>query len=77
MGAGVTVRLEVYLPFRGRSVWRGEDQVAEGTTVGGLVGALGLAEPELAVLLNGRWALPDTALQAGDLVAVLRQAEGG
>jgi sulfur carrier protein ThiS len=77
MGDGLTIRLEVYLPFRGRRTWRGEEPVAPGTTVGVLMAALAVGEPDLTVLVNGRHAGPDRLLQAGDEVAVLRHAEGG
>lgn len=77
MGDGLTIRLEVYVPFRGRRIWRGEERVAMGTTVAQLLQALGLGEPELSVLVGGRLVSPGTALRQGDAVAVLRQAEGG
>ncbi|MFZ5817928.1 MAG: MoaD/ThiS family protein [Bacillota bacterium] len=71
------IRLEVYLPFRGRRRWQGEELLPAGMTVGGLTAHLGLTEPELAVLVNGRYVEPQTPLSEGDEVAVLRQAEGG
>jgi sulfur carrier protein ThiS len=77
MGDRLTIHLEVYLPFRGRRLWRGGEQVPDGTTAGALPALLGLTEPELAVLVNGRYVLPETQLRGGDEVAVLRQAEGG
>ena len=77
MGDGLTIQLEVYLPFRGRRLWRGDEQVPDGMTAGLLPAFLGLTEPELAVLVNGRYVPPETPLRAGDEVAVLRQAEGG
>lgn len=77
MGERVTIRLEVYLPFRGKRMWRGDEQIAPGTTVGALTAALAIAEPELAVLVNGRRLPDDTQLQPGDEVAILRQSEGG
>jgi len=77
MGGGVTIHLEVYLPFRGERRWAGRMDLPTGLTVGELVDHLGLAERELAVLVNGRYRPPETPLQAGDQVAVLRQAEGG
>jgi sulfur carrier protein ThiS len=73
----VTIRLEVYLPYRGARIWRGAETVPAGTTLGALVERLALREPELAALLNGRHAPADSVLSEGDEVAVLRQAEGG
>lgn len=78
MGDGLTsIRLEVYLPFRGQRIWRGDEPISPGMTVGALRARLSLPEPELAVLVNGRNAPDDTVLAPGDEVAVLRQAEGG
>lgn len=77
MAEGLSIRLEVYLPFRGRSLWRGSEVVPDGTTAGQITAFLGLEEPELAVLVNGRNVPGSTLLQADDEVAVLRQAEGG
>lgn len=78
MGDGLSIHLEVYLPFRGQRLgWRGLETVPAGTTAGDLPGLLGLTEPELAVLVNGRNVPDATALCDGDDVAVLRQAEGG
>lgn len=77
MGGGVRIRLEVYLPFRGRHRWVGEEEVPAGMTAGSLPAHLGLTEPELAVLVGGRYVSADTVLTGGDEVAVLRQAEGG
>jgi len=77
MGELLTIRLEVYLPFRGQRIWRGAQQVAAGTTVADLIATLGLTEPELAVLMNGRHAPEQTVLANGDEVAVLRHSEGG
>jgi len=77
MGGGLTIHLEVYLPFRGRRRWEGKEEVPVGTRAGDLPDLLGLTEPELAVLVNGRYANPDRELAAGDRVAVLRQSEGG
>jgi|GEM_PF-2280955 len=77
MGESVTIRLEVYLPFRGRRLWRGEEAVPPGTTVDALLEGLHVQEPELAVVVNGRRAASSTVLQGGDEVAILRQVEGG
>lgn len=77
MDGGLTIRLEVYLPFRGRSVWRGSETVPFGTTAAGVRRLLELTEPELAVLVNGRNVAEATRLAAGDEVTILRQAEGG
>ncbi|HWI51816.1 MAG TPA: MoaD/ThiS family protein [Symbiobacteriaceae bacterium] len=77
MGDLLTIRLEVYLPFRGQRIWRGEERVAAGSTVAELIAALSLAEPDLAVLMNGRHAPDQTVLSDGDEVAVLRHSEGG
>ncbi len=77
MDGGVTVQLEVYLPFRGRRTWRGEEHLPAGMTAGGLPAHLGLGEPDLAVLVNGRHVPDETVLQPNDDVAVLRRAEGG
>lgn len=71
------VRLEVYLPFRGERIWRGEEEVPDGTTPAGLLDRLGLVEPDLAVLVNGRYFPLDRPLEDGAEVAVLRRAEGG
>jgi sulfur carrier protein ThiS len=77
MGGLLTIRLEVYLPFRGLRRWAGEEPVPEGTTAGSIIAHLGLTEPELTVLVNGRYVEPETPLRAGDEVAILRQSEGG
>ncbi len=77
MGDGVTIRLEVYLPFRKQRLWRGEETVPAGLTAGELPAHLGLEEPELAVLVGGRAVPEETVLRQGDEVAILRQAEGG
>ena len=77
MGERLSIRLEVYLPFRGRRMWRGMEEVAAGTSLATLAAALDLREPELAILLNGRHRPPDTLLADGDEVAILRQSEGG
>jgi sulfur carrier protein ThiS len=77
MGHGLTIHLEVYLPFRDQRLWRGDETVPDGMTAGALPALLGLSEPELAVLVNGRYVPPETPLRTGDAVAVLRQAEGG
>lgn len=77
MGRGVTLHLEVYLPFRGAPRWVGEEEVPAGLTAGDLPVHLGVVEPELAVLVNGRFVNPATPLVSGDRVAILRQAEGG
>lgn len=73
----MTIHLEVYLTFRGERRWVGAESVPAGLTVGGLVAHLGLDEPELAVLVGGRYVDPATPLSEGDEVAILRQAEGG
>ena len=77
MGDRLSIRLEVYLPFRGRRMWRGTEEVPAGTTLAALLDALALPEPDLAILLNGRHRPPETLLSDGDEVAVLRQSEGG
>ncbi len=77
MGRGVIIHLEVYLPYRGERRWTGEVRLPEGLTAGALSDYLSLAEPELAVLVNGRYVAPETRLREGDEVAVLRQSEGG
>lgn len=77
MGDGLSIRLEVYLPFRGRRMWRGTEEVAAGSTLGDLMARLALSEPDLAALLNGRHRPPETPLADGDEVAILRQSEGG
>ncbi|HEY8348187.1 MAG TPA: MoaD/ThiS family protein [Symbiobacteriaceae bacterium] len=77
MGERLTIRLEVYLPFRGQSHWRGTQEIPAGTTAEGLLSFLGLEEPDLVVLVNGRGVSGATLLKQGDEVAVLRRAEGG
>ena len=77
MADNIEIRLEVYLPFRGRRLWRGDEQVPAGTTAAGLLAHLDLQEPELAVLVGGRSVAPETLLRSGDEVAILRHAEGG
>ena len=57
--------------------WTGTESVPAGTTAGELPGLLGLDEPELAVLVNGRYAPPGRLLEEGDRVAILRPSEGG
>lgn len=76
-GRGVRIRLEVYLPFRGQRRWSGEEEIPPGMTVGQLPSHLGIREPDLAVLVGGRYAQTSQLLRDGDQVAVLRQAEGG
>lgn len=74
----VIIRLEVYLPFRGRSVWKGDEAVPTPATATTLLGHLGLdGHPELSVIINGRLWPEDSPLADGDHVAVLRAAEGG
>ncbi len=77
MAGGVTIHLEVYVPLRGARRWTGTESVPAGTTAGELPGLLGLDEPELAVLVNGRYAPPGRLLEEGDRVAILRPSEGG
>ncbi|HWI66324.1 MAG TPA: MoaD/ThiS family protein [Symbiobacteriaceae bacterium] len=77
MGERVTIQLEVYVPFRGRRIWRGGEQVPAGTTVGTLLAALAITEGDLAVLVGGRHAAPTTILKGGEAVAILRQSDGG
>ncbi|HYF94326.1 MAG TPA: MoaD/ThiS family protein [Symbiobacteriaceae bacterium] len=77
MGERLIIRLEVYLPFRGQRIWRGDEAIAAGTTVADLRSALAIGEPELAVLVNGRHAKEEAVLADGDEVAILRQSEGG
>ncbi|MFZ5824708.1 MAG: MoaD/ThiS family protein [Bacillota bacterium] len=77
MERGLIIHLEVYLPFRGKRRWVGEESLPTGMTAGGLVAHLGLTEPELVVLVGGRYVAPETPLQEGAQVAILRQAEGG
>lgn len=77
MGRGVTIRLEVFLPFRGRRIWRGEEEVPAGTTAGGLPALLGLDLPELAVLVGGRHVADETLLASRDEVVVIPRSEGG
>jgi len=75
--ASITIKLEVYLPFRGHRIWRGDEEIVAGLTAGDLPASVGLSAPELAVLVGGRNVAEDTPLQEGDEVAILRQAEGG
>lgn len=77
MGRGVTIHLEVFLPFRGRRTWRGEEEVPAGTTAGALPGLLGLDLPELAVLVGGRHVADETPLTPGDEVIIIPRSEGG
>lgn len=77
MGERLIIRLEVYLPFRGQRIWRGDEEIAAGITVADLRSALAVGEPELAVLVNGRHANDEVVLSANDEVAILRQSEGG
>lgn len=77
MGGRIAIQLEVYLPFRGAQPWRGQELVEAGTCVGELPPLLGLTEPDLAVLIDGRHRPPSTPLRTGERVTVLRQAEGG
>lgn len=77
MADAVTIRLEVYVPFRGRRIWRSEEAIPAGTTAGAVITVLGISEPDLAVLVNGRNVGDETLLSQGDEVAILRQAEGG
>lgn len=77
MGRGLTIFLEVYLPFRGAHRWEGKEVLPPGTRVGALPDLLGLTEPGLAILVNGRYVDEAWTLADGDQVAVLRQSEGG
>ena len=77
MADNIEIRLEVYLPFRGRRLGRGVELVPAGTTAAGRLAHLDLQEPELAVLVGGRSVAPETLLRSGDEVAILRHAEGG
>ncbi|HEY3367658.1 MAG TPA: MoaD/ThiS family protein [Symbiobacteriaceae bacterium] len=77
MGDGLSIHLEVYLRFRGQAPWRGDERLPEGTTAADLPRVLGISEPGLAILVNGRNVPESAILRAGDEVAVLRQAEGG
>lgn len=77
MADEVEILLEVYRPFRGARVWRGKERVPVGMTVGHLLTHLKIWDPEMAVLVGGRSVAPETRLQSGDEVAILRQAEGG
>lgn len=69
--------VESYVPLYGKSIWKGELRLPAGITPTGLLRHLGLTEPELQVLVNGRHALAEQVLENGDEVAVLRHAEGG
>lgn len=72
------IRLEVYLTFRGQRIWKGTEEVPEGTTPERLLRLLGLdGHPELAVIVNGRHHEEDAPLAPGDEVAVLRRSDGG
>ena len=77
MERGLIIHLEVYLPFRGKRRWVGEENLPAGMTAGGLVAHLGLGETELVVLVGGRYVTPETPLSQGDQVAILRHADGG
>lgn len=73
------IRLEVYLPFRGRGWWRGVEQLSPGTTLAQLTHRLGLdGRPDLSMLVNGRF-FPDhnAPLAEGDQVTYVRRSEGG
>lgn len=70
--------LEVYLNFRGRRIWKGTEEVPDGTTPAQLLRLLGLDDqPELAVIVNGRHHDDHAPLAPGDEVAILRRADGG
>jgi len=73
----ITCWVESYVPLYGQSIWKGELRLPAGTPPSGLLRRLGLSEPELQVIVNGRNSLADRPLQDGDEVAVLRHAEGG
>lgn len=72
------VRLEVYVPFRGRRVWKSEEQVPAGVSPATLLRSLGLESAgDLTVLVNGRYHAADQPIPPGAEVAVLRRSEGG
>lgn len=72
------IQLEVFLPFRSKSFWRGEEELADGTTLAQLMQALGFAgRPEIAPIVNGRFPDLEAPLQEGDLVTFVRRSEGG
>lgn len=77
MAGEVTVHLEVYVPLQGARRWTGTASVPAGTTVAELPALVGLAEPDLVTLINGRNAAPDRVLAEGDQVVILRPSEGG
>lgn len=52
-------------------------EIAEGTTVGALVEALGLAEEPRITFVNGRHAADDRVLSAGDRLAIFPPIAGG
>lgn len=70
--------LEVYLPFRGARIWKGEEEVPDGITPAALLAHLGLdGYPELAVIVNGRYHPDYAPIPPGAEVAILRRSEGG
>lgn len=71
------IYLEVYLPFRGERIWRGDQEVPDGITPDALLDHLELDRNlGLTVIVDGRWIPPDQPI-TGHEVAVLRQSEGG
>lgn len=72
------LHLQIYLPFRGKRIWKGTLDVPDDSTPGSLIRHLGLEiHPELTVLVNGRYRGDGHPLEPDDQVAILRQAEGG
>lgn len=80
MGAGVTtvrVHLEVWMPFRGKTSWKGEEEVPQGITLRRLQERLGLTDPDVAGLVDGRYHAEDAPVPAGATVTFVHRHEGG
>lgn len=82
MDAGLTrdtvvVQVEVFFRYRGQPLHRGAEMMAAGATLGALRERMGLTQPHVAVLVNGRYAPPDAVLADGDLVSFVHRTEGG
>ncbi len=66
-----------YQPDGAGGRWARRFDVPDGTTVGELIGRLGLPEGPRAVFVNGRHAADDRVLDDGDRLAVFPPIAGG
>ena len=78
-----TVELALFAKFSARHPVPGAGRsarafpVADGTTLGGLVSDIGLADEQRITFVNGRHAADDLVLAEGDRVAIFPPIAGG